>query len=288
MDPICGVIMPIGAIAEYTEAHWIEVKNILFESIQKSGFNPNLVSDSDDVGVIHKRIIKNIYDNPIVVCDISGRNPNVMFELGMRLAFDKPTILVKDDSTNFPFDIAIIEHLIYKRDLNYSNIQDFKEKLSKKLIKTFEASINNKDYTTFLKHFGQFKLAQLDTVNLPMSEIMLDEIKGLKNLVGISQNFISKISTQIDSRKLKNYDGLPWSYGIRCEISDLGIAEELANIISVFPTVVGVQVYENKSAGGFNIFVHDIEEAPYNTFKRIEGIVDVYGESIPIMIYTGL
>jgi len=280
--------MPIGAIAEYTEEHWGEVKNILFEAIQKAGFNPNLVSDSDDIGVIHKRIIQNIYDNPIVVCDISGKNPNVMFELGMRLAFDKPTILVKDDSTNFPFDIAIIEHLIYKKDLNYSNIQDFKEKLSKKISKTFEASENNKTYTTFLKHFGQFKLAQLDTVNLPMSEILLDEIKDLKTIVGISQNFINKISTQIDSRKSKNYDGMPWSYGIRCEKKDLSIAEELANIISVFPSVVGVQVVDNQRAGGFNIFVHDIEEAPYNTLKRIEGIVGVYGESIPIFLYTGL
>jgi hypothetical protein len=34
------------------------------------------------------------------------KNPNVMFELGMRLAFDKPAIIIKDNRTNYSFDTA--------------------------------------------------------------------------------------------------------------------------------------------------------------------------------------
>ena len=98
--------MPISAIDGCSEGHWAEVREILVDSISSAGFQPQLVSDADDVGIIQKRIIQNLYDNPIVVCDVSGKNSNVMFELGMRLAFDKPTVIVKDDRTTCSFDTA--------------------------------------------------------------------------------------------------------------------------------------------------------------------------------------
>lgn len=81
---VCGVVMPISAVDGCNESHWSDVLDILSEAIEEAGFDPNLVSNADDVGIIHKRIIQNLYDNPVVVCDVSGKNPNVMFELGMR------------------------------------------------------------------------------------------------------------------------------------------------------------------------------------------------------------
>src|SRR5688500_38836 len=83
----CGLVMPISAIDGCTEQHWAEVKAILVDAIESVGVSACLVSESDDVGIIQKRIIRNLYENPIVVCDVSGKNPNVMFELGIRLAF---------------------------------------------------------------------------------------------------------------------------------------------------------------------------------------------------------
>ncbi|MDV2373127.1 RNA helicase, partial [Vibrio cholerae] len=74
--------MPISAIDGCNEQHWLDVKQILTEAIELSGYSANLVSYADDVGIIQKRIIQNLYENPIVVCDVSGKNPNVMFELG--------------------------------------------------------------------------------------------------------------------------------------------------------------------------------------------------------------
>ncbi len=103
----CGLIMPISAIDGCTMEHWAEVKDIIIEAtrcIENYVVTTTLVSDSDDVGVIQKRIIQNIYNSDIVICDVSGKNPNVMFELGMRLAFDKPTIIIKDDCTDYSFD----------------------------------------------------------------------------------------------------------------------------------------------------------------------------------------
>lgn len=181
--PVCGLVLPISAIEDCSEAHWSEVQDILTQAINSVGFEANVVSDSDDVGVIQKRIIQNLYDNPVVVVDVSAKNPNVMFEFGMRLAFDKPTIVVKDDQTMYSFDTSAIEHIEYPRDLRFSQIVDFKEKLAAKIKATYDRSQTDDNYTTFLKHFGEFKVAKIEEKEVSGQEYILDELRHLRRTV---------------------------------------------------------------------------------------------------------
>lgn len=182
----CGLVMPISAMDGCSAEHWIEVKNIIsdaVESIEEITFVPRLVSDQDDVGVIQKRIVQNIYSSDIVICDVSCKNANVMFELGMRLAFDKPTILIKDDKTDFSFDTGVIEHLLYPRDLRFSRIVTFKKSLADKVVATYRASKDDPNHSTFLKNFGSFKVASVDqTVGTP-DQVMLDMMQDLSREV---------------------------------------------------------------------------------------------------------
>lgn len=180
---VCGIVMPISSIDGCAETHWSEVLEIINEAVDDAGFEGNLVSNSDEVGIIHKRIIQNLYDNPIVVCDVSCKNPNVMFELGLRLAFDKPTIIIKDDKTSYSFDTSAIEHLEYPRDLRFSQIVEFKQKLSAKIQATFKKSTTDGNYTTFLKHFGEFKVAKIDQKEVSGQEYILEELKNLRRSV---------------------------------------------------------------------------------------------------------
>ena len=180
---VCGIVMPISSIDNCSEEHWRDVKSIPSESIQEAGFTPQLVSDADDVGAIQKRIVQNLYENPMVVCDIGAKNPNVMFELGLRLAFDKPTIIVKDDKTSYPFDTGSIEHLTYPRDLRPSKIVEFKELLAEKIKATHHKATSDKDFTTFLRHFGTFKVAEIKTELVPQDQLVLEEMRSLRELV---------------------------------------------------------------------------------------------------------
>jgi hypothetical protein len=181
--PKCGIVMPISACDACTEQHWSEVKAIITDAVETVGFSASLVSDADDVGIIQKRIIQNLYDNPIVVCDVSAKNPNVMFELGMRLAFDKPTIIVKDDKTSYSFDTSPIEHLEYPRDLRFSKIVDFKRNLGEKVKATVARAENDQSYTTFLKHFGKFSVAKLETTEVSKEDFIIEELRELRRIV---------------------------------------------------------------------------------------------------------
>lgn len=178
-DKICGIIMPISAIDSCSREHWKEVKDIISEAIKAAGYEPNLVSNADDSGIIQQRIIQNIYSNDIVVCDVSGKNPNVMFELGMRLAFDKPTIIVIDDKTDYSFDTSPIEHLSYPRDLKYYDILNFKEQLKTKIIATVNKSKNDPNYTTFLKNFGEFEVAHVEKKVGTINDVVLSKMEEI-------------------------------------------------------------------------------------------------------------
>jgi len=176
---ICGLIMPISEIDGCSTEHWEEVREIILETLEDSSFEPRLVSHSENIGVIHKNIIENLYKNSVLICDVSGKNPNVMFELGLRLAFDKPTIIIKDYETDYSFDTSPIKHLEYPRDLNYSKMKKFQKELKNAV----EATYNQPNDSSFLKSFGTFKAVKIDTETIPENEFILEKIENLTKTV---------------------------------------------------------------------------------------------------------
>lgn len=182
----CGLVMPISPLDGCSAEHWAEIKSIIEEAIALIDdpiFDAKLVSDADDVGVIQKRIIQNIYSSDIIVCDVSGKNPNVMFELGMRLAFDKPAVIIKDDKTNYSFDTGVIEHISYPRDLRFSQIVAFKNSLADKVRATHQRSISDPSHSTFLKNFGTFQVASLNEEVVSAEKLVLEGLSELRREV---------------------------------------------------------------------------------------------------------
>lgn len=200
--PVCGIVMPISAIDDCSVVHWEDVKKILCDAITAAGYVPNLVSDANDSGIIQKRIVRNLYDNEIVICDVSCKNPNVMFELGMRLAFDKPTIIVIDDKTDYSFDTAPIEHLRYPRNLAYFDIVRFKQSLKDKILGTIQAA-KEPGYTTFLKNFGEFKIANIEHKQGSIDEAILSRVNDLFVEVQGLKQFSYSSSSEEHVYKLK-------------------------------------------------------------------------------------
>lgn len=197
----CGIVMPIASMEGYPESHWKDVKRIIESAIKEANFEARLVSDADDIGVIHKRIVQNLYDNPMIVCDISGRNPNVMFELGLRLAFDKPTIIIKDEVTPYSFDTSVIEHLSYPKDLRYHDIEIFKENLKDRIKKTYKAYESDpENYSTFLKNYGDFKAPLITEETVSIDRYLLEELKSLQSSVNRLSSSMNSKSTNRNSK----------------------------------------------------------------------------------------
>jgi len=180
----CGIIMPIASNPDYPEEHWKEVLLILIEAVNETEFEPRLVSDDVAVGLIHERIVNNIYTDEIVICDVSSKNPNVMFELGLRLAFDKPTIIIKDEKTGYSFDTGVMEHINYPSSLRFNKIVDFKTELIKRIKATYEKSISEPNFSPFLKSFGKTIIpAKINQSEIAESKYILSKLENLTNEV---------------------------------------------------------------------------------------------------------
>lgn len=139
--------MPISQMGDYSARHWSFIKDMLSEIVIDCGFiDPELVSYDEVNPDIKSRIINHIFSIPLLICDVSGNNPNVLYELGMRVAFDMPIIIIKDWKTNFNFDISSFEHVLYPDDIDKLPADDphlifFKERMKNKLLamsKAFE------------------------------------------------------------------------------------------------------------------------------------------------------
>lgn len=126
--------MPISAMPpQYTAEHWARVRKALEAAIKDAGLIPQAVWENQPTDIIQGKILKNLYDNDVIVCDVSGLNPNVMLELGMRLATAKPTVLVTDGLSKLPFDTSVIAHSFYPHDLEYNATTEFLATLSQKI-----------------------------------------------------------------------------------------------------------------------------------------------------------
>ncbi len=65
-------------------------------------------------GEIPEQIFRQLRDVPVVIADLTGANPNVMYELGLRHTTGRVTIQIGERG-RLPFDVAAIRTIMFKR-----------------------------------------------------------------------------------------------------------------------------------------------------------------------------
>ena len=80
----CFIIMPIGDTVGYDPGHFTHVyDDIIKPAVEKTEFTPRRADEVKETNFIHLDILTKLLEAPMAVCDLSSRNPNVLFELGM-------------------------------------------------------------------------------------------------------------------------------------------------------------------------------------------------------------
>ena len=187
---VCGIVMPISAFGEtHSAEHWRKVKTIFEEAISNANCEPQPVWVQSNHDIIQSKILQNLFENDIVLCDVSTLNPNVMLELGMRLTTRKPTIIVAENDTKLPFDTNVIEAEFYDKSLDYHSMRDFVEKVTSSIEAKLAASEKG-TYKAYLEAFT-FETVTPDTVAITTEEKMSDKISELSNRFGRLESLIA-------------------------------------------------------------------------------------------------
>jgi len=123
----CFVLRPFSA--DYQNVWDLAIK----PAIEKVGLDPwDGQEERLGTNVIHKDISGLIWNSRVIVADLTGRNPNVMYELGMAHSAKKPVILVIEESEIPPFDIAHIRYLKYSSKA----LKELQIQLSERILST--------------------------------------------------------------------------------------------------------------------------------------------------------
>lgn len=125
---------PVGFFKEVLD-------NLLIPAGIEAGFNVE-TANKQGSDVIQSTIINDLLEADLVIADLTDHNPNVLFELGLRMAHDLPIALIKSKDTGRIFDVDnMLRVYEYNQNLWKSTIDSD----IPNLIEHFRAVWTNKD-----------------------------------------------------------------------------------------------------------------------------------------------
>ena len=104
---LCFVIAPIGEEGSEIRRRSDQVlKHIITPAAEECGYETVRADKISEPGMITSQVIQNLIDDALVIADLTGRNPNVFYELAIRHAVRKPIVQVIQQGEPIPFDVA--------------------------------------------------------------------------------------------------------------------------------------------------------------------------------------
>ena len=122
---VAFVAMPfVEKSDKYARGFFDEViRNLITPAAVESGFRVQ-TARREGSDVIHSTIVNDLLQADLVIADLTEHNPNVLFELGLRMAMEKPIALIRAKGTLAIFDVDnLLRVLDYDSNLWRSTLE---------------------------------------------------------------------------------------------------------------------------------------------------------------------
>ena len=149
----CFVIMPFSErLSNRPKGFFEEVfESLIKPAAEAAGFDV-LTANKDGSDVIQSTIINELMDADLVVADLTDHNPNVLFELGVRMAQEKPVAIIKTSDTGSIFDVDnLLRVFEYSSNLWTSTLKSDVPRLEGHIRATWETKETNRSYISILR-----------------------------------------------------------------------------------------------------------------------------------------
>jgi len=106
-DRVCFVIAPLGdAESEVRRRSDQMLRHVISPAVESCGYKAVRADQIAEPGMITSQVIQHVVEDPLVIADLTGRNPNVFYELAIRHAIRKPLVQIIAKGEQIPFDVA--------------------------------------------------------------------------------------------------------------------------------------------------------------------------------------
>lgn len=127
---LCFVVMPFSEIKGVgTKGEWTQVFNLIKKSVESAMPGWICKRSEPKVRTLINDIIKYLDEADIVIADLTGTNPNVLYELGIRHTLGGRTLLISQRRDDIPSDLVGYPRKIY----NWHNPKAFGKMISEEL-----------------------------------------------------------------------------------------------------------------------------------------------------------
>ena len=120
----CFIITPIGNDNDSIRRHIDGIIDAAIKPALEPDYEVVAAHKITETGTITKQIIKEIYQNELAIANLTGNNPNVMYELAIRYCLGKPVLTIAEKGTSLPFDVMPERTIFYINDPKGSPIHD--------------------------------------------------------------------------------------------------------------------------------------------------------------------
>jgi hypothetical protein len=107
---ICFTIMPFG---EWFDDYYAD---LYCPAIKAAGLDPKRADDLYRPSTIVNDIWEYTQTAKVILADLTGKNPNVFYELGLAHALAKPAILITESINDVPFDLRSLRVIEYDKN----------------------------------------------------------------------------------------------------------------------------------------------------------------------------
>jgi hypothetical protein len=204
--------MPISDHVDYPLDHFGRVyEYIIKPACIMAGFKPLRADDVKTTNYIALDIVKKIISADMAICDISSRNPNVLYEVGIRQAFNLPVTFIKDNSTERIFDISGFREVLYDESLRIDTIKKSVDEIAQMMTNTYD---NKNEINSLVSLLG------IDSAKVSNTTISAD--------TNIILHTLQNIEYRISNLEKKD-DGIKKTFSIPNDARLIGI-DGLANL----------------------------------------------------------
>jgi hypothetical protein len=109
---LCFVLMPFKPSFERLFNEKIK------PTVWSCGFRCIKANDLYSPTPIIEDIWIHIFKSQVIIADVTNRNPNVFYEMGIAHTIGKPVIIITQDKTDIPFDVSQYRFFQYSDDTN--------------------------------------------------------------------------------------------------------------------------------------------------------------------------